>query len=351
MPRELTYAQAINEATDLCMANDSSVYLMGLGVPDPGGVFGTTLGLQEKYGEERVMDMPTSENGMTGVAIGSAMVGMRPIMTHQRLEFALLAVEQIVNQAAKASYVSGFRMPIVIRMIVGRGWGQGPQHSQSLHSWFAHIPGLKVIMPVTPYDAKGMLISAVNDNSPVIIFEHRWLHSINGEVPQGMYEVPIGKARLVKKGHDITLVALSHMVVEAVHAANWMEDQGVSVEIIDVRSLKPLDQETLLSSVRKTGRLVVADTAWKSAGFSGEIVALIAEKAFESLQASPRRVTPPDVPTPASPALAKWFYPTANDLVREMILILGNKGNNIKQLTENKSIPTDIPDPTFKGPF
>ena len=279
------------------------------------------------------------------------MLGMRPIMTHQRVEFALLAVEQIVNQAAKASYVCGLRMPIVIRLIVGRGWGQGPQHSQSLHSWFAHIPGLKVIMPVTPHDAKGMLISAVKDNNPVIIFEHRWLHSIRGEVPQGMYEVPIGKARLVKKGHDITLVAMSHMVVEAVRAANWMEDQGISVEIIDVRSLKPLDQETLLNSVRRTGRLVVADTAWKSAGFSGEIISLIAEKAFESLQAPPRRVTYPDVPTPASPALAKCFYPNASDLVREMILSLGNKGKNINQFVEKKSIPTDIPDPTFQGPF
>jgi len=351
MPRELTYAQAINEATDLCLANDSSVYLMGLGVPDPGGIFGTTVGLNEKYGEERVMDMPTSENGMTGVAIGSTMVGMRPIMTHQRVEFALLAVEQIVNQAAKASYVCGYRMPIVIRLIVGRGWGQGPQHSQSLHSWFAHIPGLKVIMPVTPHDAKGMLISAVKDNSPVIMFEHRWLHSIRGGVPQGIYEVPIGKARIAKKGNDITLIALSHIVLEAVRAAQWMEDQGVSVEIIDVRTLNPLDQKTLLNSVRKTGRLVVADMAWKNAGFSGEIVALIAEKALESLLSPPRRVTLPDVPTPASPALAKLFYPNASDLVREMILSLGNKGKNINQLTEKKSLPTDIPDLTFQGPF
>jgi len=346
--RELTYAQALNEATDLCMAMDSSVYLMGLGVPDPGGVFGTTLGLQEKYGEERVMDMPTAENGMTGVAIGSAMVGMRPIMTHQRVEFALLAVEQIVNQAAKASYVCGIAIPIVIRLIIGRGWGQGPQHSQSLHAWFAHIPGLKVIMPVTPYDAKGMLITAVRDNNPVILFEHRWLHGIHGEVPEGDYEIPFGTARVVQEGHDITLVAMSHMVLEAIRAAQWMKEQGVSVEVIDVRSLKPLDQDTLLSSVRKTGRLVVADLGSKHAGFSAEIVSSVVEAAFDTLKAAPRRLALPDIPTPASPALTRHFYPTAENLVREMMKVLNIDG--VVSFPQIKT-PIDVPDSTFMGPF
>src|ERR1700722_19529669 len=212
MSRELKFSQSIHEATDLCLAADPSVYLMGLGVPDPKGVFGTTLNLREKYGD-RVLDMPTAENGMTGVALGSALCGMRPIMVHQRLDFALLAVEQLVNQAAKWHYMFGGQKsaPIVIRLIVGRGWGQGPQHSQSLHSWFAHIPGLKVVAPATAYDAKGLLISSIEDNNPVMFIEHRWLHGITGNVPEGMYRVPIGKSRVVRTGKDITIVGISYM--------------------------------------------------------------------------------------------------------------------------------------------
>src|ERR1700712_4498681 len=177
MARQRKFFEAVNEALDQCMTADPNVYVMGLGVPDPKGIFGTTLGLQAKHGAQRVMDMPTSENGMTGVAIGSALVGMRPVMVHQRFDFALLALEQIVNQAAKWSYLfAGQRVPITIRLIVGRGWGQGPQHSQSLHAWLAHVPGLKVAMPATPSDAKGLLVAAIEDNNPVVVIEHRWLH-------------------------------------------------------------------------------------------------------------------------------------------------------------------------------
>ena len=232
MSRELKFFQAINEAIDLCMAKDPAVYIMGLGVPDPKGVFGSTLGLQGKYGSTRVMDMPTSENGMTGVAIGSALVGMRPIMTHQRIDFALLAMEQIVNQAAKWHYMFGGRMsvPLVIRMIIGRGWGQGSQHSQSLQSWFAHIPGLKVVMPTTPYDAKGLLISSIEDNNPVVFIEHRWLYNISGHVPEGVYRVPLGQARVIKKGNDLTIVATSYMTLEALRAAEMLTEDGIRAE-------------------------------------------------------------------------------------------------------------------------
>ncbi|MBI3267039.1 MAG: alpha-ketoacid dehydrogenase subunit beta, partial [Chlamydiae bacterium] len=282
MPRELKFFEAIHEAFDLCLAKDPHVYIMGLGVPDPKGIFGTTLGLQEKYGSDRIMDMPTAENGITGVALGSALVGMRPILTHQRIDFAILAMEQMVNQAAKWHYMFGGRasVPLVVRLIVGRGWGQGPQHSQSLQSWFAHIPGLKVVMPVTPYDAKGLLISSIEDNNPVIFIEHRWLHNISGPVPEEMYRVPLGKAKVAREGKDVTVVAISYMVLEALRAAEVLAEEGIQLEVVDVRTLYPLDETLILHSVRKTGRLIVADTSWKSFGASAEIIALVAEKAM-----------------------------------------------------------------------
>ena len=216
--RKIKFSESILEATDYCMGVDPSVFIIGLGVPDPGGVFGTTLGLQEKYGEGRVMDMPLSENCMTGVIVGASLNGFRPILTHQRLEFALLSIDQIVNQAAKWYYMNAGQqhVPIVIRMIIGRGWGQGPQHAQSLESWFAHIPGLKVVMPSNAHDAKGLLISSVEDNNPVIFLEHRWLHNTVDNVPLEGYRVPIGKARVTREGRDLTIVAHSYMVLEAI---------------------------------------------------------------------------------------------------------------------------------------
>ena len=242
MHRQLKFSEAILEATDQKMAQDSNVYIMGLGVPDPKGIFGTTSGLSAKYGSDRVMDMPTSENAMTGIAIGTAILGMRPIMTHQRVDFFLLALDQLINNAAKWHYMFGNQMkvPLVIRLIIGRGWGQGPQHSQSLHSFFAHIPRLKVVMPATPYDAKGLHISAIEDDNPVIYLEHRWLHGIFGEVPLEPYTVPIGEAKIVQGGKDITIVAASHMVLEAYRAAKWLQEDGINVEIIDLRSIQPL---------------------------------------------------------------------------------------------------------------
>ena len=220
MPRQLKFYEAIREATDQKMAQDPNIYLMGLGVPDPKGIFGTTSGLAEKYGPNRVMDMPTSENAMTGIAIGSAILGMRPIMTHQRVDFFILALDQLINNAAKWHYMFGGQMkvPLVIRLIIGRGWGQGPQHSQSLHSFFAHVPGLKVVMPSTPQDAKGLLISAIEDDNPVVYLEHRWLHNTFGEVSPDPTPIPIGKAKIVRPGTDITIVAASHMVLEALAA-------------------------------------------------------------------------------------------------------------------------------------
>src|SRR5207249_1570511 len=304
--RDLKFFQAINEALDLCMRSDPAVYLMGLGVPDPKGIFGTTLGLKEKYGPSRVLDMPTSENGMTGIAIGSALVGMRPIMVHQRIEFALLAIEQIVNQAAKWHYMFAGKacVPLVIRLVIGRGWGQGPQHSQSLQSWFAHVPGLKVIMPATPYDAKGLLISAIEDNNPVIFIEHRWLYGIHGSVPEGIYRVPLGQPNVLRQGRHVTIVATSYMTLEAVRAADELANEGIELEIIDVRTLNPFDETLVLESVRKTGRLIVADTGWRSVGFAAEVVCRVSEQCLNDLQQPPIRITLPDVSTPTTRALS-----------------------------------------------
>ncbi len=351
MARELKFAQAIQEALDLCMSRDRSVYVMGLGVPDPKGVFGTTSGLAEKYGSERCFDMPTAENGMTGVAIGSALAGMRPVMVHQRLDFALLAMEQIVNQAAKWHYMFGGQktVPLVIRMLIGRGWGQGPQHAQSLQSWFAHVPGLKVVMPTTPYDAKGLLISSIEDENPVIFLEHRWLYNVTGRVPEGYYTEPLGRCRVLREGEHLTMVAVSHMNLEALRAARVLEAKGISVEVIDVRTLNPLDSGTILRSVRKTGRLIVADTGWKSVGFAGEVVARVAEECLHDLRCPPRRIALPDCPSPTSPALARHYYPRAAEILDAASEMLDLDCELVG--VEESTTSLDVPDLSFAGPF
>ena len=351
MTRELTYGEAILEATDQCMAACPEVYLMGLGVTDPKGTFGTTLGLEAKYGPKRVMDMPTSENGMTGIAIGSAIVGMRPVMTHQRVDFALLAFDQIINNAAKWHYMFGGRMnvPLVIRLVIGRGWGQGPQHSQSLQSMFAHVPGLKVVMPASPSDAKGLLISAIEDENPVIYLEHRWLHATFGPVAEEMYRVPIGKARTARKGRDVTIVACSYMVLEAMRAAEQLAADGIEAEIVDLRTIKPLDEEHVLESIRKTGRLVVADAAWRSVGVAAEIIALAAEHLHGDLKAAPLRVTFPDSPTPPSWALASHFYPRDIHIVNAAREVCGYSRR--EGFAPVAGVTLDVPDSTFRGPF
>lgn len=355
--REIKFHEAILEATDQLMEADPSVYLMGLGVPDPKGIFGTTVGLQKKYGSDRVMDMPTSENAMTGVAIGSAIVGMRPIMSHQRVDFILLALDQIVNNGAKWHYMFGgeMKVPLVIRLVMGRGWGQGPQHSQTLHSYFAHVPGLKVVMPSTPYDAKGLLISAVKDNNPVIYLEHRWLHNIHGDVPEELYSVPLGKAKILSEGSDLTIVASSHMVLEAYKAAKLLQEDGVSVEVIDLRSIKPLDKETLFASVKKTGRVLIVDPDWKTCGFGAEIAALVSEECFDFLKGAPKRLTYPDTLSPTSWALANHYYPIAKDvaiIALEMLERTTQARKLVAAVLEAKmGGPLDVPDKTFTGPF
>lgn len=316
--RTLSYREAIREALIWALEIDRRVFIMGEGVDDRAGIFGTTLGLQERFGRERVFDIPIAENGMTGVAIGAALAGERPIFVHMRMDFLPLAMDQIINHAAKIKYMTGGRssVPIVIRSIIGRGWGSAAQHSQSLQALFMHTPGLKVVMPATPYDVKGLLLSSIADGGPVIFIEHRWLYDLKGHVPEKEYLLPIGRGIIRKEGKDITVVGISYMMLEAVKVSSLFEKEGIAIEIIDPRSLKPLDEEIILNSVKKTGRLVIADTGHKICGAGAEIAAMASEKAFAHLKAPIMRVGLPDVPTPASGVLEKIFYPGQEELVQ-----------------------------------
>lgn len=356
--REISYAKAILEAIDLCLEKDPNVFLMGLGVDDPKGIFGTTIDLHKKYGSERVFDTPVSENALTGVAIGAATMGKRPILVHQRIDFALLSLDQIINNAAKWHFMFGgqLKAPITIRMIIGRGWGQGPQHSQSLQALFAHIPGLKVVMPATPHDAKGLFIASVEDDNPVIFLEHRWLHYLKGPVPTEFYREPLGQAKVVRQGKDATIVAVSYMALEAFRAAEHLAGQGVDVEVIDLRTVKPFDGETVVHSVRKTGRLLAADTGYLTYGVTAEILAFVTERAFGDLKSAPKRIACPDVPTPTSPALAKDYYPRSHQIAEAVVEMLGRKKQDYLKTIEGlieveNSRPVDVPDLNFSGPF
>mgnify|MGYP001259010218 CR=1 FL=1 len=349
--RQITYAEAIREAQEAGLKEDKNCYLMGLGVPDPKGIFGTTTGLQEIYGEERVFDIPLSENALTGVAIGSAITGMRPILTHQRVDFTLVSIDQIVNQAAKWHYMFNgtMKVPLVIRMIIGRGWGQGPQHSQSLHAWFAHIPGLKVIMPSSPYDAKGMLIEAIRDENPVLVIEHRWLHNIKGYVPRGSYGVSLENARVVSMGKDVTIVSTSYMTVEAIKASKRLITSGITTEVIDLKSISTIDMKTIEKSLKKTKRLVIVDQAEKTCGISAEIITRVIENESIELIAKPIRICLPNHPVPTSPYLSKDYYPTSETISKRICALMNKKERWIDEQKEDTF--RDQPDKKFNGPF
>mgnify|MGYP001560267694 FL=1 len=355
--RTLSYAQAVREGMDQAMERDPNVIVIGEGVPDPKMIFNTTAGLREKYGAKRVFDMPLAENGVTGICIGAALSGMRPVMVHQRIDFALLAMDQLVNNAAKWHYMFDGKasVPLVIRMIVGRGWGQGPQHSQSLQSIFAQVPGLKVVMPATAYDAKGMLMAAIEDDNPVIFIEHRWLHHVTDVVPEEEYRVPLDRAKVLHRGNDVTVAAFSHMTMEALQAARALGSQSVGVEVIDMRSVRPLDVGTVAESVRKTGRLLVADTAFKTGSIAAELISQIAEREFASLKSAPKRVASPDHPTPTSHFMADEYYPEPITIADAVLELAGIEQNGIdyprlqRELCRDR--PLDIPNRNFSGPF
>ncbi len=315
--REITIVEALREALAEEMSRDPTVFLMGEDIGRANGVFNVTAGLQDEFGKERVIDTPISEAGFTGIGIGAALTGMRPVVEILFCDFMTLAMDQIVNQAAKLHYMTGgqAKVPLVIRTLMGAGRGAAAQHSQSLHAWVAHIPGLKVVMPSTPYDAKGLLKSAIRDDNPVIFFEDKMSYQVKGLVPVGEYTIPLGVADMKRVGSDVTFVATSSMVQVALAAAEVLEQEGISAEVVDPRTLKPLDKATILESVKKTGRAVVVDEGHLSYGVTAEIAAIIADEAFDYLDAPVKRLGAMDVPVPMAPVLEQATVPNVEQLV------------------------------------
>lgn len=308
--RPLEYSLALNEAIHQMMAKDPSVFLIGQGVKSPWYVGNTATGLLERFGEERVIDTPVSENAVTGVAVGAAIAGMKPIVEHPRMDFMMYAIDPILNEAANWFYMSGgtAHVPLVIWGIINRGGEQAAQHSQALHALFAHIPGLKVVMPSTAYDAKGLMVAAIKDKNPVLYIDDRWLYHIQGNVPKEIYSVPIGKGVIRRKGKDITIVSVSYGAHQATLAHDELLKKGISAEIIDPRTIKPLDLPIILESVKKTHRLAVIDVGWKTGGVAAEIITAVTEKGFRFLKQAPLRITLPDVPAPMAKTLEEEYY-------------------------------------------
>lgn len=315
--REITFGQAVNEAIAEEMRRDPRVFMIGEDIAEAGTTFKVLKGLVEEFGKERIIDSPIAEAGITGIGVGAAMTGMRPIVDIMFGDFITLAMDQIVNQAAKIHYMSGgkWSVPLVVRTTLGATRRSAAQHSQSLHAWLCHIPGLKVIAPSTPYDAKGLLKSAIRDNSPVITFEDKMMFQLKGPVPEGEYTIPLGVADIKREGKDITLVGTSSMVHVALEAAKILAEIGIEAEVVDPRTLKPLDTETLVNSAKKTSRAIVIDEGHLSYGVTAEIASIIADGAFYYLDAPVKRLGAMDVPIPFSPALEDLTVPTPAQVV------------------------------------
>lgn len=345
--RSLTYAEALHEGLYQEMDRDPSIFVYGQGVDDAKGMYGTTIDIHKDFGADRCFDTPLSEDAMTGVGIGAAIAGMRPIHVHQRMDFLLLCMNQLVNMAAKMSYMTegAVSVPLVVRGIIGRSWGQGAQHSQALHSFFMHIPGLKVFAPTTPYDAKGCLINAIRDQNPVVFMEHRMLYGNSGIVPEAAYEVPFGSARVLSEGADITIVGISHMVVEVLRAKQLLAQVGISADIIDPVSLAPLDIDTIAASVSKTGRLMVVDTSWVNCGAGSEIISQVVERLQGARDLRVKRVGYQPTPCPTTRPLEEVFYPTARTIATDAYKLVGKSGEWHPEAVE----ATEITE--FRGPF
>jgi pyruvate/2-oxoglutarate/acetoin dehydrogenase E1 component len=346
--RTLSYVDAIREATDQEMARDPSVLVFGLDVDDPKAIQGTTRGLLEKYGPERVFGTPLSEDAMTGAAIGMALAGLRPIHVHIRMDFLMLAMNQLVNVAAKSRYMYGGKVsvPLVVRSMIGKSWGQGAQHSQGLHSLFMHVPGLKVVAPTTPHDAKGCLIAAIQDDNPVLYVEHRLLHSHKGPVPLEPSPLKPGRSRIVTPGQDLTIVGISYMNVKCLRARQYLQEIGIQAEVIDPIWLSPLDIDTIAESVERTGRLLVVDTAWLCCGASAEIVAQVAERLQGVRDLRLKRLGFAPTTCPTTPVLEERFYPNARTIAaaaRDLV-----EGTTTGWMPE---LRPDLQDVAFKGPF
>jgi pyruvate/2-oxoglutarate/acetoin dehydrogenase E1 component len=345
-PRLCTYGDALKEALEQEMRRDDRVFLLGQGIDDFKGFYGTTKELADEFGSERVFDTPLSEDAMTGAAIGAAIAGMRPVHMHIRMDFLLLAMNQLVNIAAKSRYMYGGQVsvPLVVRTVIGRSWGQGAQHSQGLHSLLMHIPGLRVVAPTTPYDAKGLLIASIRDDNPVIFIEHRLLHRQTGHVPAELYTVPLGKSRVLAAGSDITLVGISHAAVECLRARECLASIGISAEVLDPVSLSPLDADGIAASVRRTGRLLVVDSAWTFCGASAEIITSVAERLDGPFQF--RRLGFAPTVCPTSKPLENLFYPNAQSISSAAFGLVDGSGKAWRP--EELDAPEIL---EFKGPF
>ena len=323
--RKLTFAQALNEALKQEMRRDPTIYVAGEDVGRYGGIFGVTAGLLEEFGEERVRDPPITESAIIGSAVGAAAAGLRPVVEIMFIDFIGVALDQLFNQAAKMKYMFGgkAKLPIVVRTTCGAGMCAAAQHSQSLEAWFMHIPGLKVVAPSTPYDAKGLLISSIRDDNPVLFIEHKMLYGIEGEVPEEPYTIPLGVADIKREGKDVTVVATMAMVHKALEAAEDLAKEGIEVEVVDPRTLSPLDKETIINSVKKTHRLVIVHEAVKQAGPGAEIAAIVAEEAFEYLDAPIKRVAAPFTPVPFSPVLENAYIPSKESIISAVKEVVG----------------------------
>ncbi|OAJ73517.1 pyruvate dehydrogenase [Brevibacillus sp. SKDU10] len=317
--REITYLEAVREAMSQEMRVNPDVFLMGEDIGVYGGAFGVSRGMIEEFGPERIRNTPISEAAIAGAAVGAAMTGMRPIMELQFSDFITIAMDQLVNQAAKNSYMFGGKggVPMVVRTPSGSGTGAAAQHTQSLEAWMAHIPGLKVVQPSTAYDVKGLLKAAIDDHNPVIFYEHKLLYKTSGHVPEESYSIPLGVADVKREGTDVTIVATAIMIHKALEAAAELEKEGISVEVIDPRTLVPLDTDTIIRSVKKTGKLIVVHEAVKFGGFGGEIVSMIAEsEAFDYVDAPIRRLGGKWIPMPYNPVLEKAAIPQVPDIIQ-----------------------------------
>ena len=318
--REISYMEALREGLRQAMEKDDRVFLIGEDIGIYGGAFGVSAGLLDQFGPERIIDTPISEAGIAGACVGAAVTGMRPVGEIQFSDFVVIAMEQIVMQGAKMRFMFGGKaeLPFVIRLAGGSGTGAAAQHSESLENWFVHVPGLKVIMPSTPYDAKGLLLSAIEENNPIMFFEHKLLYKMKGDVPEEMYTIPIGKSKVVREGKDLTIVATSIMVPRSLEAAKILSEEGIELEIIDPRTLKPLDKEPIVKSVIKTGKALVVHEAVKTGGFGGEISAMIMEsEAFDYLDAPVRRLAGLDMPIPYNRTLEYHAVPQVENVVEE----------------------------------
>ena len=318
--REITYLEAVREAMTQEMERDSRVFLIGEDIGEYGGAFQVSYGMLEKFGPERILDTPITELGLTGAATGAALIGMRPIAEIMFMDFTTLASEQLVNQAAKLRFMFGGNatVPLVLRTPAGSGTGAAEHHSQSFENWFVHVPGLKVVMPTTPYDAKGLLIASIRDDNPVVFIEHKLLYKTKGDVPEDLYEIPLGKADIKREGKDLTIIATSIMVQRSLQAAEELAKDGIDVEIVDPRTLRPLDTETIVNSVKKTGKVLIVHEAVKTGGFGGELAGVIAEsEAFGYLDAPILRLAGREVPIPYNRNLELKAVPQVEDIIQK----------------------------------